>query len=167
MKIDNIDVQPLFNNYFVIYYNTRKYLYHLNEDDLTISLVSSDKVDYLYASYNQIFYTIGSTRYLQTVSTDNKLAGFSRNGENFMNLSDSDITAENIIKDKVAYGKDGKIKGTMPNNGELIYNSSNEVQTIPAGYTSGGTIAAYPVTEEEYNTCLRLTNQIMGRKRIY
>ena len=50
----------------------------------------------------------------------------------------------------------------MPNNGELNYTSSTEAQTIPAGYTSGGTIAAYPVTEEEYDTCLELTNQILG-----
>lgn len=135
---------------------------------MTISLVSSNKVDYLYASYNQIFYTIGSTRYLQTVSTDDKLAGFSRNGENFMNLSDSDITAENIIKDKVAYGKDGKLTGTMPNNGELNYTPSSEAQTIPAGYTSGGTIAPMDITtSEEYNNCVNTTNIILGNRPEY
>lgn len=163
LRIDNRDVQPLFNNYFVIYYNTRKYLYHLNEDDLRISLVSSDTVGYLYASYNQIFYTVGSTRYLQTVSTDDKLAGFSRNGENFTNLSDSDITTSDILKNKIAYGKDGKIKGTMPNNGTLTYTPTEKSQIIPAGYTSGGTVKAFDVTTSlTYQTSEKLCNTILG-----
>ena len=160
---NNIDVQPLYDNYFVIYYNKLKYLYHLNEDDLTISLVSSDAVDYLYASYNQIFYTVGSIRYLQTVSTEDKLAGLSRDGENFINLSDSDVTAADILKNKTAYSKDGKIKGIMPNNGKLTYDSSEEDQTIPLGYTSGGTIKAFDITTSlVYQTSEELCNSILG-----
>lgn len=160
---NNIDVQPLYDNYFVIYYNKLKYLYHLNEDDLTISLVSSDAVDYLYASYNQIFYTVRSIRYLQTVSTEDKLAGLSRDGENFINLSDSDVTASDILKNKTAYSKDGKIKGIMPNNGELTYNSSEEDQTIPLGYTSGGTINAFDITTSlVYQASEELCNTILG-----
>lgn len=34
------------------------------------------------------------------------------------------------------------VHGTMPNNGELNYTPSTSQQTIPAGYTSGGTIEA-------------------------
>ena len=34
------------------------------------------------------------------------------------------------------------LTGTMPNNGALNYSPSTAAQTIPAGYTSGGTIAA-------------------------
>ena len=34
------------------------------------------------------------------------------------------------------------ITGTMPNNGQLNYTPSTSQQTIPAGYTSGGTISA-------------------------
>lgn len=77
------------------------------------------------------------------------------------NTSTSTVIKSDILDGKIAYGSSGEIVGTMSNNGELNYTSSSEVQTIPAGYTSGGTIAAYPVTEEEYNTCLGLTNQIM------
>lgn len=38
------------------------------------------------------------------------------------------------------------ITGTMPNNGQLNYTPSTSQQTIPAGYTSGGTISS--VTSE-------------------
>ena len=58
--------------------------------------------------------------------------------------------------------KNGIGSGTMPNNGELNYNSSTEEQTIPAGYTSGGTIAPAPLTDTEYNECLKLSQQILG-----
>lgn len=80
----------------------------------------------------------------------------------YYNTDDADVSAENILNSKIAYTNEGKIIGTMPNNGALNYTPSTEQQTIPAGYTSGGTIAAYPVTEDEYNTCLNLTNQILG-----
>ena len=50
----------------------------------------------------------------------------------------------------------------MPNNGELNYDVSTSEQTIPAGYTSGGTIAASPLTEAEYESCLGLSEQILG-----
>lgn len=52
-------------------------------------------------------------------------------------LTESNQLLENIS----AYGKDGNITGTMPNNGELNYTPSDEEQTIPAGYTSGGSVA--------------------------
>lgn len=56
--------------------------------------------------------------------------------ENQYNLKSSNQLLENIS----AYGKDGNITGTMPNNGELNYTPSDEEQTIPAGYTSGGSV---------------------------
>lgn len=80
----------------------------------------------------------------------------------YYDVSDGDVTTNDVIEDKIAYNADGKIIGSMSNNGNLNYTSSTEEQVIPEGYTSGGTIAAYPVTEEEYNTCLNLTNQIIG-----
>lgn len=57
-----------------------------------------------------------------------------------------------------------KIVGTMPNNGELNYTPSTEEQIIPAGYTSGGTIAASSMTQEEYDEALNIANQILGKE---
>ena len=67
----------------------------------------------------------------------------------FIDTSDSTATAANILADKIAYGYDArtgkavKLTGTMVNNGS-VSNSFDGLSatsvTIPAGYTSGGTI---------------------------
>lgn len=89
--------------------------------------------------------------------------GYKYNGQFWYTSGYDLVTSNDILAGKNAYTQHGiKTEGVMPNNGELNYTPSTEEQTIPAGYTSGGTIAAYPVTEEEYNTCLGLTNQIIG-----
>ena len=52
------------------------------------------------------------------------------------------LTSSNqLLSDVKAYGKNGNITGTMPDNGELNYTPSDEEQTIPAGYTGGGSVA--------------------------
>ena len=78
-----------------------------------------------------------------------------------INMEDADVLPGDILNGKYAYNNTGKIQGTMPNNGELNYNVSTSEQTIPAGYTSGGIIAASPLTDEEYDECLTLTKQIL------
>ena len=80
----------------------------------------------------------------------------------YYNTYDSTTISSEILQDKIVYSSKGKIVGTMPNNGELNYNSSTEEQTIPAGYTSGGTIAPAPLTDTEYAECLELSEQILG-----
>ena len=80
----------------------------------------------------------------------------------YYNTYDSTTISSEILQDKIVYSSKGKIVGTMPNNGELNYNSSTEEQTIPAGYTTGGTIAPAPLTNTEYDECLELSEQILG-----
>lgn len=60
---------------------------------------------------------------------------------------DATATDEDIFFGKIAYGRNEKILGTMPNNGTLDYSPSLEQQIIPKGYTDGGIIEAIPQNE--------------------
>lgn len=61
----------------------------------------------------------------------------------FFDTADADAVAGNILYNKIAYGSSGSITGSMANNGS----TSGEIDTksgtvsIPAGYTSGGTVS--------------------------
>lgn len=58
-------------------------------------------------------------------------------------MDGSFIKDSELINGKLAYNAlHQQVIGTMPNNGQLNYTPSTSQQTIPAGYTSGGTISA-------------------------
>lgn len=86
-------------------------------------------------------------------------------GTRFSNVSSATVTASEVLKNEKAYGAEGLIVGTMPNNGALTYTPSEQEQTIPAGYTSGGTVKAIDysdtLTPTEYTTALNTANEIL------
>lgn len=57
--------------------------------------------------------------------------------------SDANATAGEILSGKTAYVNGNKITGSMPNNGSTSGTISTKAGTvtIPAGYTTGGTVA--------------------------
>lgn len=77
----------------------------------------------------------------------------------------NDISTSNVLAGKKYYNQNGLQIGTMPNNGALTYTASEQEQTIPAGYTSGGTVNAIDysntLTPAEYTTALATANEIL------
>lgn len=61
----------------------------------------------------------------------------------FYDTSDASAATENILTGKKAYGAGGAVNGSMANNGSTSGTISTKAGTvsIPAGYTSGGTVA--------------------------
>ena len=87
-------------------------------------------------------------------------------GSKLYNPYNADILSGDVLQNKIAYGTTGKIIGTMPNNGTLNYTPSEQEQSIPAGYTNGGTIEAMSyvntLSPSDYNKCLAVSNQILN-----
>lgn len=61
----------------------------------------------------------------------------------FYDTSDATIAAADMLAGEVAYGPSGAVTGSMPNNGGTGGTISTKAGTvtIPAGYTSGGTVS--------------------------
>lgn len=61
----------------------------------------------------------------------------------FYDTSESTIASGDVLTGKTAFGASGEISGSMANNGSTSGTISTKAGTvtIPAGYTSGGTVA--------------------------
>ena len=69
----------------------------------------------------------------------------------YKDTTGTDVTAADVLVDKVFVNASGTGTGTMPNNGDTsstIDGLTKTSHTIPAGYTSGGTIALTSDIEE-------------------
>lgn len=100
---------------------------------------------------------------LEYKTTFSHIVGYVYNGVNFYEPKFASIRPSTTLSGVQVYDIDGTTyMGSMPNNGQLNYTPTTSQQTIPAGYTSGGTISAVSVNEQEYQEDLDLANDILG-----
>ena len=67
----------------------------------------------------------------------------------FYDTASADAAAGDILTGKTAYGASGAVPGSMANNGATggTIGTKSGTYTIPAGYTSGGTVALTNVSD--------------------
>ena len=67
----------------------------------------------------------------------------------FYDTAGADISAGDVLTGKTAYGSTGAISGSMANNGSTggTIGTKAGTVTIPAGYTSGGTVSLTNVSD--------------------
>ena len=129
---------------------------------VTNPVLNTQDTDYTYFIQN------GTRSYVYyiTLTGTKVISGLILNGEHYLYIDNLELTtADKIMVGNKAVTNSGITAGTMPNNGALHYGLSDKKQYIPAGYTSGGTIEAFVITDtEDYDTCLALTRDIMGKR---
>ena len=78
----------------------------------------------------------------------------------YITTSDANAVAANILLNKTAYVNGSKITGTMPNNGATCGTISAQggTYTIPAGYTTGGTVTANIAASTITNSALNVAS---------
>lgn len=67
----------------------------------------------------------------------------------FYDTSGADISSSDVLTGKTAFGSSGSVSGSMANNGSTsgTISTKSGTVTIPAGYTSGGTVSLTNVTD--------------------
>lgn len=67
----------------------------------------------------------------------------------FYDTSGADIAAGDVLTGKTAFGASGSVSGSMANNGATggTIGTKAGTVTIPAGYTSGGTVSLTNVSD--------------------
>lgn len=67
----------------------------------------------------------------------------------FFDTSGANISASDVLTGKTGFGANGSVSGNMANNGSTsgTIGSKSGTVTIPAGYTSGGTVSLTNVSD--------------------
>lgn len=162
-------------DYLFHYNNNDKILdiYHINDITFDLTKVNSRSYNFGDRNYGNLYEPItgngmyiinnsGELLYFSLINEDKIATELELKGYVLYNTYDSVITNSQVAAGNVYYDKNGRQIGTMPNNGELNYSVSTSEQTIPAGYTSGGKIAAAPISQEEYDICEQKSNWVLS-----
>ena len=101
-------------------------------------------------------------------TSDKVVTAITYRSNNYYSGLKNTAVASDLLIGKTAVSKGLEIVGSMPNNGALTYTPSSSIQTIPAGYTSGGTISAVDITKlSDYQTCDAIADSILEGLPLY
>ena len=111
------------------------------------------------ATQKQMLNKLGITA--DKIQEGNTILGIEGTAE-VLNTDDANAVNTDLMKGKTAYVKGQKITGTIVNNGALNYAPSDVEQVIPAGYTSGGKVAAMDFESiQDYLDCLEMAENVI------
>ena len=129
-----------------VHYKLGNYVYTFDEDTNTFTKIIENSVRkadvqvYMYGKDGSD-YKLTPISFLETTNSSSVI-GTNINGNFYSKPTTVSLDNSKLLNGTSIVAVNGvSYKGTMPNNGALNYTSSTEEQTIPAGYTSGGTIA--------------------------
>ena len=131
-----INIIIMFSIQFAIFY---KY----NSTSMTFEEVYTVSSDYTRGGssyfYNNSLYTF----VIEPKDDISTVIGYSLNGKQYYPSARPVFNSGSILNGTQVYSSEGNaIIGTMPNNGAINITPSTSSQSIPTGYTSGGTVAA-------------------------
>lgn len=123
-------------------------IYKLDDGSLTVLQQISGTINHI-NRYNSLILNDSTLNWFLTEGTKRLVSVYYNNSKILNNTDDATALASHILQGETAYVNEVKVKGTMPNNRTLNYDSSQEDQIIPEGYTAGGTIKAVTSSIDE------------------
>lgn len=145
-------------------------LYSYNIQHSSPSSINSGMLGYvLYNSASGVIAqdTSEGDFYSMQISGEKYLLSIMRDNIKYRSPKGVTVSASNVLENKYFLNENNNLTvGTMSNNGELNYSELLEKQIIPEGYTTGGTIEAYPQTNKDYKNCLDLSIEILKNIKV-
>lgn len=113
-------------------------------DETTNTFTKTDSINNLSCDGNVPTFLSGGYYNFITKEIDTEtIIGYNLGNKNYYAEAAASVYSSDILEGKTFYERNNAaITGTMPNNGALNYTPTTSQQTIPEGYTSGGTIGA-------------------------
>lgn len=168
-------------NYVIEMYENNAYIYKFDETNYSFTFIrmipsgafysvnansATGNISYFPVSnmYGATFYNSGINAFNTYYAKENvrKITAIRRGGYYYTLLDGTNATADKLLMGYKAYSGDSLLAGTMPDNGALSYTPTESQQTIPAGYTSGGIIAAMDyTTTNDYQSCIDIVDEIL------